>query len=391
MESIKKAHSQEFGVKPEVVTVAPGRFHLIGEHTWFSKDKTLSMAVNLPVYVSISKRKDNVLHFTYPQVGESKKSNTSALKFKKEDRWANAVKSVLHGFQTSGIELPGMDILVYSDTLPSAGFGITTAIKVATAFAVAKVTGCSMDEETIVQMIARSSKQFLQSPVYKADLWTSVYSKKGCMLLTDYAKNTWENIPIPFENKKILLTDAKVPRVELWNEESIRQPENILLMGELKERKSNVHGGWVYEERPSEINEVLSVISEEARRRLVCIMNEHKFVLEALNGLEKNDFASFARAVNKSHENMRTNYDISCPEIDWILKRVKELDTGSDYVRNPVNCGRITGKGFGRAAYTVLQAEDVDKFKEKLQEYERIFGWTAECLEVESADGVKYL
>ena len=154
---------------------------------------------------------------------------------------------------------------------------------------------------------------------------------------------------------------------------------------------SNVFGGWRYEESGTERSEVLSVVNEDTKRRLVCIMNEHKFVLEALAGLQDNDFASFARAVNHSHENLRDSYDISCPEVDWILKRVQELDECPDDLRTPVNCGRITGKGFGRCTYSVLRTEDVPKYREKLQDYERIFGFKAVCYEVKPARGVHLL
>jgi galactokinase len=54
MKAINDAHFQEYEVKPEIVSTAPGRFHLIGEHSWFFKDQTLSMAINIPVYVSVS-------------------------------------------------------------------------------------------------------------------------------------------------------------------------------------------------------------------------------------------------------------------------------------------------------------------------------------------------
>ena len=54
MDEIISAHEAEYGVKPECIASAPGRFHLVGEHTWFFKDKTLSMAVNIPVYVAVS-------------------------------------------------------------------------------------------------------------------------------------------------------------------------------------------------------------------------------------------------------------------------------------------------------------------------------------------------
>ena len=85
------------------------------------------------------------------------------------------------------------------------------------------------------------------------------------------------------------------------------------------------------------------------------------------------------------------DYDISCPEIDWILKRVHELDENLDDLRNPVNCGRITGKGFGRRIYTILRNSDVGKYKEKLEEYEKIFGFSPKCYSVKPANGVRLI
>ena len=33
MEKVREAHRKEYGVEPDVIAVAPGRFHLAGEHT----------------------------------------------------------------------------------------------------------------------------------------------------------------------------------------------------------------------------------------------------------------------------------------------------------------------------------------------------------------------
>ena len=99
-----QAHKDEYQQSPDVTASAPGRFHLIGEHTWFFKDKTLSMAVNLPVYVSVSKRTDTNFLFNFFQLQDKKKCSLSALKYKKEDKWANAIKSVIYGFIACGFE-----------------------------------------------------------------------------------------------------------------------------------------------------------------------------------------------------------------------------------------------------------------------------------------------
>ena len=268
----RNEHLQEYQAAPSVIAVANGRFHLIGEHSWFAKDKTLSMTVNLPVYVCVSKRFDSSFRFYFSQLKDRKRGSLTSQKYKKEDRWANAVKAVIYGFTSGGFNLGGMDFTVYSQVLPSAGCGITTAIKVASAYAIRALFNLPCSDSQILQVIERGNKLFLNMENYLADYYAAINSKEGSLVLTDYAKGSWDLVPFSFEDKVILLTDARVPRVELWNEESIQQPENVLLLGELKERKSNVYGGWVYEEKPSEVNDVLSVVSEDKRRRLQCIM-----------------------------------------------------------------------------------------------------------------------
>ena len=387
MKIVNDSHQSEYGVIPDLVVKAPGRFHLIGEHSWFFKDKTLSMAVNLPVYVAFSKREDTSFRFYFKQLNERKKANLSSLKYKKEDRWANAVKAIIYGYTSGGFSLGGLDITIYSDILPSAGFGITTAIKIAVAVGIRELFAITCTDFQILQVIERANRRFLQVNNYIADNYAALFAKKGNLIITDHAKNLWDYVPFNFEGKKIFLIDTKVPRFSVWNEEALYEPQYALLIGDLKDQKNGVYGGWQYINNVTDINDELSVVSEETRRRLLCIMREHNDVLEARDGLEKRDFFKFARAVNHSHESMRDMYEISCPEIDWIIKRVGELEPNLEMLSKPVSCGRITGKGFARCLYAVIRSSDEDNFKAKLAEFEKIFGYHTECYEVVPSEG----
>jgi galactokinase len=149
-----------------------------------------------------------------------------------------------------------------------------------------------------------------------------------------------------------------------------------------------VRGGWRYEENPHEVNLVLSILTEMIHKKLNSVIKEHQFVLDAWDGLEKGSFGKFARAVNHSHENMRDEYEISCPEIDWILKRLSEINPNNDDSRNPFNCGRITGKGFGRCLYAILDEKDVPEFNNKLSEFTKIFGFRTSSHIVVPSQGV---
>lgn len=389
MKKINDIHLSEYQESPDIVCSAPGRFHLIGEHSWFFKDKSLSMAVNLPVYVAISKRDDSSLKFYYYQLDDRKHSTVSTLKLKKEDKWANAVKSVIYGYLSGGFSVTGMNITIYSEIMPSAGLGITTAIKGATLLAIKNLFNFNCTDMHLLQVLERANRKFLLLNNLLADNYSVLFSKKDNLLVTDYSKNLWEYIPYQFSGKKIFLVDTKVPNVSVWKEVSLFEPQYALILGDLKESKHNVYGGWQYISNVNDINEELSEVSEDVRRKLLCIMREHNDVIEARQGVEENDFFRFARAVNHSHESMRDMYEISCPEIDWIIKRVKELEPNLELVRNPVTCGRLTGKGFGRCLYAIVRDSDVEEFKSKLVEFEKIFGYHPDCFEVTPADGAR--
>ena len=391
MDLVKDIHKSEYGELPSVVVCTPGRVHLIGEHSWFFKDKTLSMGINLPVYVAVSFRDDNAFYFYFPQLKDRKKISQSSLKFRKEDRWANSIKAMIYGFTSGGFDVRGMNFTIYSDILPSAGFGINTAMKVGSAYAINELHNFKCDENQILQAIARGNLRFLSTNNYLSDILTAIHSDEKSLVLTDHAAKSCQLLPFDYPEKKIILVDAKVPRINIWNEEIIREPESALLLGELKERKSYVRGGWRYEENPHEVNLVLSIAPEMIHKKLNSVIKEHQFVLDAWDGLEKGAFGTFARAVNHSHENMRDEYEISCPEIDWILKRLSEINPNNDDSRNPFNCGRITGKGFGRCLYAILDDKDLPEFNNKLSEFTKIFGFKSVSHVVEPARGVSFV
>lgn len=383
---VSSCHEAEYGSKPDVSVRAPGRSHLIGEHSWFFRDKTLSMAVDLYVYVAISRRNDTSCRFYFHQMTERKRASIPTLKFRREDRWSNSIKAIIFGYIALGYDVGGLNVTVWSPILPSAGFGITTAMKAAASVALSKLLG-SDEEGDVLAAIEIGNRKFLGIEAHLADNNTALYSKKDNLVLTDHAKRSFDLVPYPFNDRRIMLVDARVPRIAVWDEETLHESTNALLLGELREVKRGVYGGWQYVDNTTDINEVLSVVSEFTRRRLLCIIREHKDVLDAYNAITKSDFARFARAVNDSHASMRELYDISCPEIDWIVKRVASLEPNLEQLRNYVTCSRIAGKGFGRCVYAFIRSCDVKKFRAHLADYERLFGFHPDCYEVHTADG----
>lgn len=387
MKALNDAHELEYEKMPEVVAKAPGRFHLAGEHSWFYKDKTISMAMNLYVHIAVSKRDDGLAKIYFHQLNDRKKITISTNKFRKEDKWANAVKSVIYGFTSGGFSIGGVDITVYTDIMPSAGFGITTAMKAATAIALRNLFELNCSDVQLLQVLERGNRLFLKKNNFLSDNYAALFAKKGSLIITDYAKISWDYVPFNFPNRKIIITDTTVPRISVWNEDTLFDPKYALLLGELKDKKNNVYGGWSYINSIADIDEVLEVLQKDEQRKLMAIIREHSDVLDIREGVEKGDFFKLARAINHSHETVREFFDISCPEIEWIVKRINELEPNLEHLRNPVTCGRLTGKGYGRCIYAIMRDVDYDNYLQKLVEFEKIFGFHPATFEVECADG----
>ncbi len=386
MQKVIEVHTEEFGSQPEIVVQSPSRFDLLGEYSCFFGDEVLSMAIDLPVYVAFSRRTDNILRFYYNQTKERKKIPLSITKYRKEDKMANIVKSILHGYADLGFSFSGFDITFYSELLPSVGFGIEPAFKVAVAFAIKKLYKIRGNDSLLKQVIEKGDKQFFYSDFFVSDVNSVLFSKKKSCVLTNYSSSSHEVIPFKFEGLTIVLTDSKVPIATLWNKDSLYTEQNKKLLHSLKtERKSRC----VYEESISEINEILSDVSEDIRRKLICIMKENQILLDTIESLKNNNLSGFARGINRSHELMRDSFMISCPEIDWLVKRVQEIEQNS--LLNLSSCSRIIAKDYSYCTYSIMKDEYVETYMQKLQDYERIFGFHPTTYIVHPSDGISVI
>ncbi|MCL2181487.1 MAG: galactokinase, partial [Treponema sp.] len=127
----------------------------------------------------------------------------------------------------------------------------------------------------------------------------------------------------------------------------------------------------------ADLLEVLGNFPERIRRRTMHIVEEIHRIDDAVDSLERSDIASFAKIIYRSHESLRDLYEISCPEVDWLVKRAQEIEGAAG--------SRMTGLGFGGCTYTIIRRELVEEYKKRMEEYERIFGFRPVTYEVKLA------
>lgn len=381
MQKIAAYHTGEYDFQPEITVSVPGRFHLLGEHTWFAKGNTLSMAINYNLYLSVSARTDQNFRLFSVSLGERKKISASNLKYRKEDRWANSVKAVISAFIEYGIRIPGLNFTVLSEIPADAGLGTPNALKVATSLALRALFAPNLTDAILVILVERANTHFLKTSAHRADILTALSAKKGYVVRTDHQKGVADLVPFPDEGYSIILTDSRVPRLLAREELGYRIQECVRAYEIVKTDPDAPNDFNLLTE--SILEEIVD-IPESVRRRVIFIIRESESVREAVNALNQHDYFHFSRIVNRSHDGLRDRFEISCPELDWLVKRALEFVVPDvpDLI-----CSRMTGRGFGGCTYAILRSSDEKNYALKMEEYERIFGFKPVRYTVTPSDG----
>jgi len=380
MSDLLITHKREYGCEPEVIVEAPGILNLMGEHTDYNEGFVLQLAINKAVRIAASKRKDNSLRFFAADFNERKRTTIANIKFKREDRWANYPKGVIEQFMHFGYVLHGVDITISGEVPQAIGLGSSAALTVATAYALKTLFDLSISETQMVQAALLSETSFIGNETEITDTLTACVAKKDTILFLDLRSLKYEFIQFAFPEVKLLVTNSNVPQAPGQSELVDRKRICAECVEFLSKRRS---GQALRDFSAADLKAAMGFIPESTRRMCMHVVQENQRVLDAKQSLIAGDLAALGKMMNRSHESLRDDFEVSCPELDWLVKRAWEIAG--------VYGSRITGTGFNGCTVTLLKESAIDKYTERLEEYERIFGFTAELFICEPSAGVKIL
>jgi galactokinase len=376
MKEVAALHKAEYDTAPEIIVQSPGVIKLIGEQTEHCEGLGLAIAASFSVSIAISRRKDATLRFFAADLNERKRTPLLNLRYKREDRWANYLKAPLSFIAEAQGAGSGFSFTISGDIPQGLGFASSTAITLASVLGLKGLLQLNLTNEAVKKLVARSEIEFLGQNFGLLETAAALFANTDTAVLGDIRAQTTRLVPFDLSKYALVITDSRVPRLSIDAEIKLRQGEARRCLALV-----NAHAARPLAMRDADLEEIGDAIHrfpESSRRRFSFLLEELSRVSDAEEALERKDIQAFGRIMNRSQDGLRDQYEVSCPEIDWLVKRALELDG--------TICSRLVGKGLGGCTISVMKPEAVQEYQKRLDEYERIFGFKPSVREIKTGE-----
>jgi galactokinase len=344
MSSISHEFHSLYGHLPEVVSEAPGRVNLIGEHIDYSEGFVLPFAIANRTHAAISRSSDGLVRISSHQ----RKNNIFSISISdvnpgSKGDWEKYVLGVIWSLGVT----EGLNILVDGNVPAGAGLSSSAALECAVAVGLNALLGLGLSDKELARATQRAENEYVGMPCGIMDQSVSIMGQAGSALLLDCRDLSTESIPFSVADAglELLIIDT--------------QAHHALIDGGYAERRASCESAatklGVNSMRDLTMERLLidkGKLSEVEFIRARHAVSEISRVLATVEALKGKDFVEVGALINQSHNSLRDDYTVSCPE----------LDVAVEAARNAGALGsRMVGGGFGGSAIALLRVEDLDK------------------------------
>ena len=376
---VKSSFEQRFGIEP-IVIKAPGRINLIGEHTDYNNGFVLPAAVDQAIYLAIGKSGSSESTLVSLDMDQTFEFSINDFQPTKEKLWANYLMGVVAEIQKSGREVTGFNIVFSGDVPQGSGMSSSAALECGTCFALNELFDLSIPKVEMVKMSQKAEHNYAGVMCGIMDQFASMMGSADHALLLDCESLEYRHFPIELTDHIIVLCNSNVSHNLADSEYNIRRKqceEGVsLLQKYFPEIKS------LRDVSLEELNAHQSELSDVVYKRCKYVIEENERVMSMTKAMEAGEIDALGEILTIAQEGMRSGYEISCPEIDFM----------ADFANNreDVVGARMMGGGFGGCTINLVNKGSEDQFISELNAaYKEQFNKEITPIKVVISDGVK--
>ena len=355
--------------------------NLIGEHTDYNEGFVLPAAIDKAVYLAIGPANGALGKWISSDLSESAEVDFSDLR-KHDKGWVNYLLGVVEQFRLSGMDIPSFDAVLASDIPIGAGLSSSAALESVTAFALDRVHGFGLQGLELARMAQRAENMFIGLRCGIMDMFASIHGRKGMAMKLDCRSLDHKYVPLELGPYRILLMDTGVRHSLASSEYNVRRIQCEQGVAVLRKQYPELHS--LRDASLDMVERCREEMGDVVHRRCRFVVEENERVHQACEALNTGSLDRLGRLMYASHDGLQLAYEVSCPELDWLVSRAR-TEPG-------VLGARMMGGGFGGCTINLIHRDSTGTLLERIAPaYRQRTGLEMRAYEVVTGDGAREL
>ncbi len=342
------------GYPATIFVQAPGRVNLIGEHTDYNDGFVMPCAIDYQAVIACAKRDDGVIRLIsvdYDHVQDSFVVNQE-IKPTEDKLWANYMRGVVHFLKEKGYSLGGADIAITGNVPLGSGLSSSAALEVVTGQAMKALYELNVTQSDLALIGQASEHNFAGCKCGIMDQMISACGEKSHALLLDCRSLETKAVHIP-ESVSIMIVNSHVTHSLVdgaYNALREQCEEASRLLGKLALRDATL----------AELDASSIEKGSDVYKRAHHVISENERTVACADALIAGNLQKVGEYMYASHASMRDDFEITVPEIDYIVEVLAEAlgNKGG---------ARMTGGGFGGCCVALMPTEMVPQVQAAIE------------------------
>jgi|SRR5450432_194598 len=376
---IRRQFQQYFG-KEHQISAAPGRVNLIGEHTDYNQGFVLPGAIDKNIYIGLAPNGDMKLNLHAIEYNEH-------FSFSLEDMhpvkgWPTYLLGMIFMMMPEKRLPYGMDVVISGKVPVGAGMSSSAALCSAFGLALDDRFHLGLSRMEIALAGQKTEHRFACLQCGIMDQFASLYGKAGHLMKLDCRNLEYEYIPFDFPDYRIVLVNTMVSHSLASSEYNLRRRQCETGVAILQQYYPEIHTLRDLEKKQLEAHR--HALDEVVYRRCRFIIEENQRLLDGCDFLKQHNLDAFGKMMYAAHEGLSHDYEISCPESDFLVKTIHQIPG--------VHGARQMGGGFGGCIICLAEKDAVENFTRRISEkYEKQYGKIPDCYTMIISEGAHIL
>ncbi|MDB4407836.1 galactokinase, partial [Akkermansiaceae bacterium] len=313
----KKELASNFGVESTLVSVAPGRVNLIGEHIDYCDGFVLPLAIER--YVGIAARPNDSQTARISTTREATvEIDLSKVQEIADPKWSNYLRGIIRGFQDLKYKLPGFDASIVSSVPLGAGLSSSAALECAFATLLEGLVDTVLPIADKALLAQRAEHDFAGVPCGIMDQFASAFGMKNQLILIDCRSSEPEMVPFSDPSLSIIVANTNVSHDLSDGGYSTRRKETedgLALTGKESWRDVTMEDVYAAQEK----------MDDRIFRRSRHVVTEIARTAQAVEAFKSYDFSNIGSLMESSHRSLRDDFEVSCDELDLMVALATEI------------------------------------------------------------------